>query len=237
MDKWDACAEPPDLETLKGRACYGGLDLSSTLDLSGFLLVFPPDTEDGIWDVLVKAYCPEEGIIKRSKVDRVRYDIWGKQGFLTATPGEVIDYGWIKKDVYEAAQLYDLREVGYDPWNATQTATEIMAELNPSGSDHGFQMVEMKQRVQTYNEPMKNVLGHIARKVVRHGGHPLLRWCADNLVVKIDANGNIYPNKEKATEKIDLMTAMFMAWGRAMLKTETASCYEKRGVLTFGTGG
>lgn len=233
MDKWDACAVAPDTGALKGRPCYGGLDLSSTLDLSGFVLVFPPDDEDGMWDVLVKAYCPEEGIIKRSKVDRVRYDIWAKQGFLTPTPGDVIDYEFIKRDVFEAASDYRLLEVGFDSWNATQVANEIMARLNPSGSEHGFQMVNLKQNVATYSEPMKRALAKIAQGRVRHGRHPVLRWCADNLVVKIDANGNPFPNKAKATEKIDLMTAMFMAWGRAMLKTDTTSVYESRGVLAF----
>jgi phage terminase large subunit-like protein len=234
MDKWDACAGEVDVERLKGRTCYGGLDLSSTLDLSALVLVFPPEEEDGYWDILCQAYCPEEGIIKRAKVDRVRYDIWEQQRHLIATPGEVVDYAWIKRDVFDAAKTYDLREIGYDSWNATQTATEIMAELNPSNSDYGFQMIDMKQNVGTYNEPMRSALAHIIKGKVRHGGHPVLRWCADNLVVRIDANGNVFPNKEKATDKIDLMTATFMAWGRAMKRTDTKSAYETRGVLTFG---
>jgi phage terminase large subunit-like protein len=233
MDKWDTCAGVPDLEALKGRSCYGGLDLSSTLDLTGFVLVFPPEKEDGFWDVLVKAYCPEEGIIKRSKVDRVRYDIWEKQGFLTATPGEVVDYDWVKRDVYQAAKDYSLNEIGYDPWNATQVTNDIMAELNPSAGEYGFQRVDLKQIVKTYAEAMKDMLKAIVNGKVRHGGHPVLRWCADNLVVKIDANGNPYPNKERATEKIDLMTATFMAWNRAMNRADVTSAYEHRGVLVF----
>jgi phage terminase large subunit-like protein len=237
MDKWDACAAAPDLEALKGRTCYGGLDLSSTLDLSAFILVFPPEEEDGYWDVLVKAYCPEEGIIKRAKVDRVRYDIWQEQGHLIATPGEVVDYSWIKKDILAVAEMYDMREIGFDPWNAQQIATEIMEALNPSNSEYGFQMVALKQNVQTYNESMRGTLAHVIKGKVRHGGHPVLRWCADNLVVRTDANGNVFPNKEKATDKIDLMTATFMAWGRAMKRTVLASIYESRGVLTFGSGG
>jgi phage terminase large subunit-like protein len=201
------------------------------------VLVFPPEEEDGYWDVLCRAYCPEEGIIKRAKVDRVRYDLWQEQGHLVATPGEVVDYGWIKKDILAVAELFDLREIGFDPWNATQTATEIMELLNPSNSEYGFQMVAMKQRTETYNEPMRSALASVITGKVRHGGHPVMRWCADNLVVRIDANGNVFPNKEKATDKIDLMTAMFMAWGRAMKRTNATSVYEARGVLTFGTGG
>lgn len=234
MDKWDACKEPLDLEGLKGRPCYGGLDLSSTLDLSGYVLVFPPDEEDGPWDILVRAYCPEEGIIKRSKVDRVRYDLWEQQGFLVATPGEVIDYEWIKRDVFRSAEDYCLRQIGYDSWNATQIATDIMAKLNPTNDEQGFQMVNLKQNVKTYSEAMKSLLAKVVQGKVRHGGHPVLRWCADNLVIKIDANGNPFPNKERATEKIDLMTAAFMAWGRAMTREGPQdSVYESRGALTF----
>ena len=237
MDKWDACAKAPDPESLKGRPCYGGMDLSSTLDLTGYVLVFPPDEEDGFWDVVVKAYCPEEGIIKRSKVDRVRYDLWAEQGFITPTPGDVVDYSFTKRDVFESSAEYTLNEIGFDEWNAQQVANDIMAELNTTGTEYGFQMVKLKQNVKTYAEAMKDCLKKISQGKVRHGGHPVLRWCADNLVVRIDANGNPYPNKEKATEKIDLMTAMFMAWNRAMLRTDTASIYETQGVRTYGAGG
>jgi phage terminase large subunit-like protein len=234
MDRWDACDGKVDPDALKGRTCYGGMDLSSRLDLSGFLLVFPPDEPDGLWDVLCRSYCPEEGILKRSRVDKVKYDIWAKQGFLTATPGGVTDYEFIKQDIYRSAKEYDLREVGFDPWNATQVASDIMAELNPSNNERCFQMVEMQQRVKTFNEPMNDVLGKVTNCQVRHGGHPVLRWCADNLVVKIDANGNVFPNKERATEKIDLMTAMFLAWARAMLRQGAVpSVYETRGVVAL----
>jgi len=233
MDKWDRCSEKVDAASLEGRICYGGVDLSSTLDLTGFILVFPPEDPEGCWDILCNAYCPEEGIIKRSRVDKVRYDIWADQGFLIATPGEVVDYEWVKNDIFDAVKKYDLQEVGYDPWNATQTRNDIMAVLNPSDTEFGFQMVRMEQRVKTYAEPMKDFLKAIVNGKVRHGGHPVLRWCADNLVVKIDANGNPYPNKEKATDKIDLMTALFLAWARAMNRAETKSVYESRGAYSF----
>jgi phage terminase large subunit-like protein len=218
MDKWDACAGHPDLETLKGRACYGGLDLASKIDLAAFAMVFEPEEEGGFWDVLLKFYCPEDGILHRSRVDKVNYDIWAKQGFITATPGNVVDYDWIKKDVFQAANDYDLREIGFDSWNAQATATDIMTELNGSNDDNGFQMVEMRQGAKTFNEPMKDLLVKIISGKVRHGGHPVLRWCADNLVARKDANGNFAPDKEKATEKIDGMVALFMGWGRAMMR-------------------
>jgi len=233
MDKWDACNAAPDIEALKGRTCYGGLDLSSKIDLTAFVLVFAPVEDNGTWDVIVKFYCPEEGILKRSRVDKVPYDVWAKQGFITATPGNVVDYDWIKKDVFQAAKDYNLPEIGFDSWNAQATATDIMNELNGSNSETGFQMVEMRQGPKTFNEPMKDVLVNLMSNQMRHGGHPVLRWCADNLVTRKDQNGNMAPDKEKATEKIDGMVALFMAWGRAMLKTDTSSVYEGRGILTL----
>ena len=218
MESWDKCSEAPDLDALKGHPCYGGLDLASKIDLAALALVFPPTEESALWDVLLRFYCPEEGILKRSRVDKVPYDHWERQGFITSTPGNVIDYDWIKKDIFQAAKDYDLREIGFDSWNAQATATDIMAELNGGNDENGFQMVEMRQGPKTFNEPMKDLLVKIMSGQIRHGGHPVLRWCADNLVVRKDANGNMAPDKEKATEKIDGMVALFMAWGRAMLR-------------------
>ncbi len=233
MDKWDKCANVVDIESLKGRRCFGGLDLSSKIDLSSFVLVFPPEEKDGQWDVICKAYCPEESILKRSRTDRVNYDIWSQQGFLTATPGDVIDYAFIEKDIIQASQDYQLMEIGFDPWNAQATATRIMEQLNPLNDKNCFQMVECRQGVKTYNEPMKDFLVHLVTGKVSHGGHPVLRWCADNLVTRQDANGNIAPDKEKATEKIDCMVALYMAWSRAMFSESQASVYEERGIISL----
>lgn len=234
MDKWDKCNSEPDLELLRGRKCFGGLDLSSKIDLAAFVLVFPPDDKDGVFDILCRFYCPDEGILKRSQTDRIHYDLWQDQGFLTATPGNVIDYAWIEKDILDAAKEYQLCQIGFDSWNAQATATRIMDELNPTGNEDGFQMVEVRQGAKSFNEPAKDLLVHVMTGKVRHGGHPLLRWCADNLVMRSDPNGNVAPDKEKATEKIDGMVALVMAWGRAMFgNDETQSVYETRGIITL----
>lgn len=226
MDKWDKCDGKVDVEALRGRACYGGVDLASKIDLAAVVFVFPPLEESGVWDVVARFYCPEEGIMNRSRTDKVHYDIWEKQGFLTATPGNVVDYEWIEKDILQAAKDYDLREVGFDSWNAQSTATRIMETLNPSNSETGFQMVEVRQGAKSMNEPAKDLLVHVMTEKIRHGGNPVLRWCADNLVMRADANGNVAPDKLKATDKIDGMVALIMGWGRSMFHQNKVSVYD-----------
>ena len=209
MTDWDKCAGEIDLETLKGLRCYGGLDMSTKIDLTALVLVFPPQIGLDKWTVLVKCYCPDDTIMQRSRSDRVHYEIWQQQKFLTATSGNVIDEAAIEKDILEASQVYDLAEVGYDPWGATAIATRIF-------NDHGIPMVEVRQGAKSLSEPAKDLLVKIKKHEVNHGGHPVLRWCADNLVMVRDANENVRPDKEKATDRIDLVVALITAWGRAI---------------------
>ncbi|MCK9364016.1 MAG: terminase large subunit [Syntrophales bacterium] len=216
MDKWDACADPVNLDSLKGRKAYGGLDLASKNDLAAFVMVFPPEADGGTWDILCKFYCPEEGILKRSRIDRVNYDIWSRQGFLTSTPGDCIDYNFIENDIFQAAKDYDLREIGFDSWNATSTANRVMEKLNPTNADNGFRMMEVRQGAKSFNEPAKDLLVKVMNKQIRHGGNPVLRWCADNLVMRSDPNGNVAPDKQKARDKIDGMVALIMAMSGAL---------------------
>lgn len=212
MDKWDACGG--EIEDLSGRDCYGGLDLSSKLDLTGFMLVFPPEEDGGEYVILTRCYVPEDTIIERSRADKVHYNIWADRGLITATPGNVIDYEFIEKDVLEIAEKYNLIEIGYDPWGATDIATRLF-------NGHGIQMVEMRQGTRTLSEPAKDILVKVMSGKINHGGHPVLRWCADNLVMVPDANENIRPAKDKATERIDLFVALINAWGRMMFTEET----------------
>ncbi|MEI7672330.1 MAG: terminase TerL endonuclease subunit [Deltaproteobacteria bacterium] len=220
MDRWDSCADPVDLDSLKGRKCYGGLDLASKIDLAAFLLVFPPLEDGGTWDIVAKFYCPSEGILKRSRVDKVNYHIWEKQGFITATPGDCIDYAFIEEDIFRAAKDYDLREIGFDSWNATSTANRIMEMLNPTNADNGFRMMEIRQGARSFNEPAKDLLVKVMNKQIRHGGQPVLRWCFDNLVMRSDPNGNVAPDKQRATEKIDGAVSLIMAMAGALRQTK-----------------
>ena len=222
MEDWDKCAGEIDFELLKGKVCYGGLDMSTKIDLTAFMLVFPP--QDGIDDyiVLSRFYCPSDTVQERTRTDKVHYDIWVEQGFLTATPGNVVDEEFIYNDIVKSSEDYDLQDVGYDPWGATAIATKLF-------NDDGIVMVEMRQGAKTLSEPAKDLLVKVKKGEVRHAGHPVLRWCADNLVMLTDANENVRPAKDKAVDRIDGVVALINAWGRMMFGDE-GSAYDERGV-------
>jgi len=225
MADWDKCAG--DIPDLEGKMCYGGLDMSTKLDLTAFALVFPPQDEIIDYIVIMRFYVPEETILQRSKADSIHYDIWVDEGFITATSGNVIDIEYIKNDILDASKKYNLQEVGYDPWMATQLATEMF-------NDYNLNFVEMRQGAKTLSEPAKDLLVKVKQHKIRHGGNPVLRWCADNLVMTIDANENVRPDKAKATERIDGLVALIMAWGRMIYTYDGPSIYDGRGIEVMG---
>ena len=206
--------------------CYGGLDLSSTTDISALVLVFPP--QNGRPDFQVRPYfwVPAEGVSERVNRDRVPYDVWISDGLITATEGAIIDYDVIRRDVNRLGDVYELREIGFDPWNATQIATQLMGD--------GFAMVKMRQGFQTLSEPMKLLEAMVLERKIAHGGHPVLRWMASNVAAREDSNGNIAPAKDKSTGRIDGILALIMALGRATVQPEKkVSVYEGRGLAVL----
>lgn len=223
MEKWDACNIAH--RDLNGRECFIGLDLSSTTDLTAMAAVFPD--RDGTRDVLAKFYVPEEKAHERELRDRVPYVLWGKQEYLTITPGNVVDYEYIRRDLLDMAKRYRIRKVSIDPWNATQLAVQL-------GQD-GFEVEECRQGYHTLSAPSKQVDAMVASGKYRHSGQPVLRWCASNVAVEQDAAGNIKPSKKKSTERIDGIVALVMAEGQAMLaEPQTVSVYETRGMMALG---
>ena len=223
MEAWDMCDAGMDPADLVGKTCYGGLDLSTKIDLTAFVLVFPP--QDGLdrYVVVPRFYCPEDTVMERSRTDKVHYDIWVEQGHITATPGNVVDEEFVYLDVVAAAAHYDLVEVGFDPWGARGLATRLY-------NDENIQMIEMRQGSKTLSEPAKDMLVKTKQGKIAHGGHPVLRWCADNLVMVTDANENVRPAKDKAVDRIDGGVALINAWGRMMFG-DAGSPYDERGVL------
>ena len=227
MEHWRACGKHVDAAGLRGRTCYGGLDLSSNIDISAFVLVFPPQIEGEDYQVLCRFWIPEESMIERSRRDRVPYDAWVRQGYIEATPGNVIDYDFILAQIDEDAQAYDIQEIAFDRWGATR----IQSQLMERGGDEW--LVQFGQGFRSMSPPMKDleklVLGH----QLAHGNNPVLGWMADNLVARQDPAGNIKPDKEKSREKIDGMVALIMALDRAIRHGEVGSVYQTRGVLTI----
>jgi len=229
MEEWDKCGGAVDLDMLKDRPCFGGIDLSTRQDLTAFVLVWPPvDEEEGCWYVYPRCYCPEDTMQKRSREGRVDYGKWVQQGYMIATPGNAVDYGFIERDVIEASDRYDMREVGFDPWNATQLATNLL-------NNHGIQMIEVRQGAKSMSEPAKGILQTVLAGRLRHGNHPVLRWCTDNLVMVPDANENLRPVKDKSTDRIDLFVGMLIAWSRAIANLgNMVNPYDSRGVIVLG---
>jgi len=227
MDKWDACAFPVDAESLRGRSCYGGLDLSSTTDITAFVLVFPPEDETDKYSVLPFFWMPEENIDLRVRRDHVQYDLWVKQGYLLTTEGNVVHYGYIEKFIENLGERFNIREIAFDRWGAVQMVQNL--------EGMGFTVVPFGQGFKDMSPPTKELMKLTLEEKIAHGGHPVLRWMMDNIFVKTDPAGNIKPDKEKSTERIDGAVAAIMALDRALRHRNdgSASVYDERGLLVL----
>jgi len=225
MDHWKACGQAVDAAGLRGRRCYGGLDLSSNTDTTSFVLVFPPEVDGDLYQVLVRVFVPEDNMRERVKRDRVPYDVWIRQGHMMATPGNVVDQDFIMAQVEEDAQDYDLEEVAFDRWGSHKIVQEL--------GEKGLTVVQMGQGVASMSPPMKELETLVMGHGLAHGGHPVLTWMADNLVAREDAAGNIKPDKQKSRERIDGMVSLIMALDRATRHETRRSVYEERGVITL----
>ena len=219
--------EEIDLTALEGRDCYGGLDLSSTGDITALVLMFPPRDEDEKYILLPFFWVPEETIPQRVKAASVPYDIWEKQGFLLSTEGNVIHYDFIEKFINDLAEKYHIVEIAVDRWNATQMIQNLEGD--------GFTMVPFGQGFASMSGPTKDFYRLLMEGQIIHGGHPVLRWMAGNVVVDTDPAGNIKVTKAKSKEKIDGIVAAIMALDRCIRnQTEPqGSVYDERGLLVF----
>ena len=226
MDKWDKCAFPVDAEKLRGRTCYGGLDLSSTTDITAFVLVFPPLDESDKYQILPFFWIPEENIDQRVRRDHVPYDVWERQGFLYTTEGNVVHYGFIETFIEELGMKYNIKEIAFDRWGAIQMTQNLEAL--------GFTVVPFGQGFKDMSPPTKELMKLTLEERIAHGGNPVLRWMMDNIYVKTDPAGNIKPDKEKSTERIDGAVALIMALDRALRHDgdeRNGSIYDERGLL------
>ena len=223
MEKWDKCAFTVNQEELAGRECYGGLDLSSTTDITAFVLVFPPIDEDDKYHILPFFWIPEENIELRVRKDHVPYDTWEKQGFIKTTNGNVVHYGFIESFIEELGTKYNIKEIAFDRWGAVQM-TQNLEGL-------GFTVVPFGQGFKDMSPPTKELMKLTLEEKLAHGGQPVLRWMMDNIFVRTDPAGNIKPDKGKSTERIDGAVATIMALDRAIRHENKDSVYDNRGIL------
>ena len=227
MEKWDACAFPVDEDELEGRVCYGGLDLSSTTDITAFVLVFPPLDEDDKYVVLPYFWVPEDTLDLRVRRDHVPYDLWERKGYLQTTEGNVVHYGYIEKFIEKLGERFNIREIAFDRWGAVQMVQNL--------EGMGFTVVPFGQGFKDMSPPTKELMKLVLEKRIAHGGHPVLRWNMDNIFIRTDPAGNIKADKEKSTEKIDGAVATIIALDRAIRCGNDAgeSVYDTRGLLVF----
>jgi len=202
LQKWKACAGDVPLEELKQEPCFGALDLASTRDLASLRLVW---RKNGILYTHGWRWVPQTTVAVRIQRNLVPYAGWVRAGHMIETQGEVTDYDEIFKKVLWVKENFNLIGLAYDQWNAAQISSKLSAE--------GVNMVQFIQGPKSYHPAMKNFEETYYAGKFRHGGDPVLTWCASNIVVRSDANMNMAPDKKKSSDKIDDMTALLMAHG------------------------
>lgn len=234
LERWDECAGEPTIEGaggleawikakgLEGRRCYAGLDLAKTTDSTAAVLAFPPEAEGDRWILLPFVWIPKATAHRAEERDRVPYSAWEALGLVEFTEGEVTDFDHVEKRLLDLARRFRIAELAFDPWSATQLATHLR--------DDGVEVVEFRQGFASMSEPAKELERLYLRREIEHGGNPLLRSAAANVMVKTDPAGNVKLDKSKSTGRIDAMVGAVMAVGRGIMGgTDSQSVYEERG--------
>lgn len=234
---WDANAGPAiDEAALRGRKCYGGLDLSSVSDLTAWVLVFPDPVVQDRLTILPRLWCPEARLQKEADEDAPdrrrnpyadQYQAWHRDGWLLTTPGNAIDYEAIKAQIIADAQMFQLEEVAVDRlFQGYQLSMQL--------ADEGLTVAACGMGYMSMAGPCKEFERRLLGKQLHHGGHPVLKWMANNVAVREDPAGNLKPDKASSQGKIDGIIGILLALDRAMRHTTTTSVYESRGLLTLG---
>jgi phage terminase large subunit-like protein len=205
MATYDKGAAPIDYEALRRQPCWVGVDMSRKIDLSAVVACF----KDGeTYTVLPHFFSPEADILRRGDIDGVNYAQWSKDGFLTATPGNVIDDAAVADYIRSIAERFEVREIGFD----VAFAQAVMALLR---DDFGDRIVTIPQYWKFQSPALNTLEAAILSGNFRHGGHPVLRWNFSNVAIRTDANSNRTIHKEKSTDRVDGVAATWMAVSRA----------------------
>ena len=201
MQAWEAGEINVDRSDFEGQPCYIGLDVGAKNDVTAKVLLFPVGKS---FVVFADFYLPEAAVEKSTNS---QYRGWVEEGWITQSGGAMTDLARIEEDIRDDLSRFDVKGIAYDPWNALQLATNL-------GND-GAPMVEYRNTVQNFSDPMKSLEALVQDKRVNHDGNPVLRWMMGNVVAKLDAKDNIFPRKERYENKIDGVVALIMALGIA----------------------
>tara|TARA_R110000851_G_scaffold30062_1_gene82166 strand:+ start:1308 stop:2873 length:1566 start_codon:yes stop_codon:yes gene_type:complete len=221
--QWMACDQKLDLEKLKNVECFAGLDLSSVRDLSALTLFFPMD--DGTYHIVPFFWLPKLTAQERSRKDKVPYLEWARNGFIELTEGDVQDYDFIRKKINDLSLQYRIKSIAYDRWNASQLVIQLQddgANLSPFGMGYVSQ-----------SAPTKEMEKMVLKKLLVHGGNPVLRWQMQNVQLKIDPASNCKVDKAKSSEKVDGVISTIMSIGEWMLSDTKGSVYDQRGIIAL----
>jgi phage terminase large subunit-like protein len=236
LSDWDKCAGNVNLEELKGKVCYSAFDLSSSLDLTALAHVFPFEDH---YKILMRFWIPEDTVDEKEKKDKFPYRRCVKEGFLKTTPGNLIDYEFIRKQLNDDRSMFDMRELAYDRWGTVKLLTELeddgfAVNEKEAGDGHPL-LVPFGQGYVSMSPASKGFMDLLLAGKLEHGNNPVLRWNADNAVITQDPAGNIKPDKSKATQRIDGVVALLMALDRAVRHNNQnePSIYETEDVKVF----
>lgn len=222
---WESCSGPVDDSVFMSSPVTAGLDLSARNDLTA--LAYVAQSDDGIWHLRVEFFAPEQGLRERSLRDRVPYDLWAQQGWITATPGSSVDYEAVVRRLLEICSDSKVDEIAYDRWRIDV----LKKEVERLGAT--LPLVEFGQGFKDMAPAVDGFEGLLLNKQIRHGNNPVLNWCVSNAVTTKDPAGNRKLDKTKATGRIDGLIASLMATHRGLVHTTERSVYETRGIRTL----
>ncbi len=215
IDKWDACAAAPAFAP--GKPVFGGLDMSSTTDLTAFVL-WEPST----YSVRPYFWIPQEAFRNRERRNKERIDAWAGH-YIKVIPGARIDHEVIYDDVVRICREHGVKVVGADPYNAVDLLMRLSSKAR-------LNVVAYRQSMLHLSPPMKRVEAMALDGLLRHGGHPVLRWNVKNVFAKTDESDNIRPVKNRSPDKIDGFVALLMAVGVSLQTGDPTSVYATQGV-------
>lgn len=221
---WDATQGTWKRDSLRGRECYVGLDLSSTTDLTAIAALFPPRDGETMWRFILEAFIPEENMPEREKRDHVPFRAWVDKGYVQATPGDSIDYGYIASALARLEREYRVLYICADPWRVEALEAHMEEQITEK-------VIRIPQTIEGMSPAMKEIERMMRSGQIAHAENPCGRWAFGNVVVAMDGNENLKPHKARSIDRIDPIVALINAMAAAIRLESKQSVYDRRGLL------